>query len=101
MSGSSGVGGGGGGGTSGPSSFNQGSSTFAAGPSYGSSFAGDIIRKPSRLTSDENMALDKTMMMKMRMRMIMLSRLEALPSMDRKTNQKKKSVPMLNTMGTF
>ena len=31
----------------------------------------------------------------------MLIRLEALPSMDRKTNQKKKSVPMLNTMGTF
>ena len=30
-----------------------------------------------------------------------LSRLEALPSMDRKANQKKKSVPMLNTMGTF
>ena len=39
----------GGGGTSGPPSFNQGSSTFTAGPSYGSSFAGDIIRKPSRL----------------------------------------------------
>jgi hypothetical protein len=29
------------------------------------------------------------------------SRLEALPSMDRKSNVKKKSVPMLNTMGTF
>ena len=52
MSGNSGIGVGGGG-TSGPPSFNQGS-TFAAGPSYGSSFAGDIIRKPSRLTSDEN-----------------------------------------------
>ena len=41
------------------------------------------------------------MMMKMRMRMMVLSRLEALPSMERKTNQKKESVPMLNTMGTF
>jgi len=62
------------GGTSGPPSFNPGS-TFTGGSSYGPSFAGDIIRKPSRL--------------------------EALPSMDRKANQKKKSVPMLNTMGTF
>ena len=63
-SGSFGVGGGG---TSGPPSFNQGS-TFAAGPSYGPSFAGDIIRKPSRLTSNENKGwgLDKTMI---RMRM--------------------------------
>ena len=50
VSGSSGTGAGG---TSGPSSFNQGS-TFGNGPSYGSSFAGDIIRKPSRSTSDEN-----------------------------------------------
>merc|ERR1712107_36339 len=60
------------GGTSGPPSFNPGS-IFTGGSNYGPSFAGDIIRKPSRL--------------------------EALPSMDRKTNQKKKSVPMLNTMG--
>ena len=35
------------GGTSGPPSFNQGS-TFTGGSSYGPSFAGDIIRKPSR-----------------------------------------------------
>ena len=35
------------GGTSGPPSFNQGS-TFIGGSSYGPSFAGDIIRKPSR-----------------------------------------------------
>ena len=43
--------------------------------SYTSSFSNDLVRKPSRL--------------------------EALPTMDRKNNVKKKSVPMLNTMGTF
>ena len=87
----------GGGGTSGPPSFNQGSSTFTAGPSYGSSFAGDIIRKPSRLIKNNQFGFG----VKIKMMIRTLCRLEALPSMERKTNQKKKSVPMLNTMGTF